>query len=173
MNPTPQQLRTLILDQPEGSPIRIAFALGRDFDCEQLVNDRSDPQRTVPNDPPVGTFVSALDDAGLWSIIEDTAKGVGAVAEVPNLPKPNDYRDQLISAAKRIIRLEKSPQYTVVEGLKAAPLLGAFPAFGLASAEQIAPAMALLSRRASIVEKEFGPGVYASHFQIAEARAHA
>lgn len=45
---SPAELRSLILAQPDGSPIRLAFASGNDWECARLLRETTAPQLALP-----------------------------------------------------------------------------------------------------------------------------
>ncbi len=81
---TPTQLRTLILAQPEGSPIRVAFAAGEDMECANRF-----PAAKIQYGDPAPVRVTELGlflaNANVLSKIHDAANEVGVHTPARNV----------------------------------------------------------------------------------------
>jgi hypothetical protein len=124
-------LRSLILSQPDGSPIRVAYDAGNDVRVSQLLHQPANPDAKVFRNVPIAEFFAAIEDNGLRPAIESVA----ASAQLPA---------QLVNACKRLLRIELSPHFTAIYGGDAKRVLQAFFEANIAQQSQVQPLLSLI-----------------------------
>lgn len=142
---TPQQLRTLIDSQPDGSPIRVAYAAGDDTGVARLLSARSQrgyaPIRELSaycvTQGITGT-VLALDEI---SVGADIAPGVTMTMQVKGLLK----------TIRTLIQDEYRLELVDLDAPQAAGLLDGLQSLGVISSAQRAAIVALGENRVGLV----------------------
>jgi hypothetical protein len=124
-------LRSLILSQPDGSPIRLAYAAGNDVRVSHLLHQPANPDAKVFRNVPIAEFFAAIEEAGLRPAIE-------SVAASSQMPQP------LVNTCKRLLRIELSPHFTVIYGGDAKTAMQAFVATGNAQQSQVQPLLSMI-----------------------------
>jgi hypothetical protein len=145
---TPQDLRTLILSQPQASPIRVAFAEARDVDCAELLSSLTRRGR-VP-----------VADLRLYAIECGLIGSIGLVTKVGDVS--TEAAREFFGLCVTVQELLAQDQDINVDNPKFLAGLGAFVAAGLLTSEQRDEIHAMGNNRKPIAA--------VSHLQVAAAR---
>ena len=133
---TPTELRTLILAQPEGSPIRVAFAEARDVDCAGLLSAFTQRGR-VP-----------VDDLRLYAIECGLIGAVGVALKIGDVSTPTarDFYGLCVTMQELLAQ----PKPVNIDNPKFVSGLATFVAASMLTAEQRDEILAMADNREPI-----------------------
>lgn len=133
---TATELRTLILAQPEGSPIRVAFAAGEDAACSDLLNALTQRGRVH------------VDDLRLYAIECGLLGAVGVALKIGDVASPESRA--FYGLCVTLDRLLEQPKSINIDNQKFLAGLTTFVAVGFLTSTQRDEILAMADNREPI-----------------------